>query len=324
MKSLRLVPVRLMLASIWLSVMTMVGGCQAQTTAAPLIPSTLAPTFTANLELTPTLKPTITPTITPTLPSTLAPTACRDTGIPEQACTGVTRNADWAPHTEKINGVLMALVPAGFFKMGSDSKDSADILAYPAHEVYLTKPFWLDVHEVTNGQFAEFGGRAERTSYWMATARPRELISWIEASAFCQKRGARLPTEAEWEYAARGPDGLVYPWGNDFVADNVVFYGNSDGHTWAVGSKPGGVSWVGVHDLSGNVWEWVADWYQAYPLERQVNPTGPDNSYGQVVVRGGSWIDDTDPLRATYRVWGYHNADRDYIRGFRCAISYEP
>jgi formylglycine-generating enzyme required for sulfatase activity len=105
----------------------------------------------------------------------------------------------------------MALVPAGCFPMGSNDGDFDE---QPVHQICFDTPFWIDVTEVTNGQFAALSGQAERSSNWTDADRPRETVTWVEADAFCRLRGARLPTEAEWEYAAREPDGLVYPWGN--------------------------------------------------------------------------------------------------------------
>ena len=193
------------------------------------------------------------------------------------------------------------------------------------HEVCLEEPFWIDVTEVTNGQFAAFDGQAEDWSRWTDTDRPRESITWTEANAFCQKRGARLSTEAEWEYAARGPDGLIYPWGNYYVPDNMVNRSNSGGHTWAVGSKPDGISWVGAYDLSGNVWEWVADWYASdyygTLASGVVDPQGP-GSGEECVMRGGSLNEDFVPLCGVFR--GHDSPWRQMdIVGFRCALTLE-
>ena len=132
----------------------------------------------------------------------------------------------------------MVLVPVGCFMMGS-SDGKAD--EAPVHEVCFDAPFWIDVYEVTNAQFGTSG-------QFDGDDRPREMMNWQRALAYCQSRGARLPTEAEWEYAARGPDSLIYPWGNAFIADNVVYFLNSENRTWDVGSRPQGVSWVGAYD----------------------------------------------------------------------------
>ncbi len=235
----------------------------------------------------------------------------------QRAEAGVTRNADWTPYTEIINGVEMALVPAGCFQMGSTSGESDE---QPIHKVCFDQPFWIDVYEVTNEQYGEVAAGYRR--YSSALNQPRICITWHNAKAHCESRGARLPTEAEWEYTARGPDSVVYPWGNTFIADNVVYGDNSDGRTWAVGSKPEGISWVGVYHLSGNVWEWVNDWYGGYSSERQVNPTGPDNGTLRV-WRGGSWYYDASYLRSSDR--GGINPGYKYDNGgFRCALSYQP
>ena len=145
---------------------------------------------------------------------------------------------------------------------------------------------------------------------------------WFYAVKHCEGRGARLPTEAEWEYAARGPDGLVYPWGNDFVADNVVYSGNSNNQTWDVGSKPDGVSWVGAFDLSGNVWEWVNSLYRSYPYDatdgRVVDGIGDPGS--DLVLRGGPWYFGPLGVRAANRGRDDRGSGYDGY-GFRCARS---
>lgn len=261
----------------------------------------------ASATMTPnnTLMPTSTVSEMPT-PSPLDP-----------APTPVAQNADWTPVIETFDGVEMVLVPAGCFMMGSEDGDIDERLV---HEVCFNAPFWIDRYEVTNGQFAQFDGQAARSSYFSGDERPCERVTWTEAQAFCDLRGGRLPTEAEWEYTARGPDGLVYPWGNEFVSDNVVWDGNSGGETAVVGSRPGGVSWVGADDLSGNVWEWVADWYGGYTAEAQVNPLGAESGEYRV-LRGGSWFDDfTSYLRAANRSRFVPNYS-DFNYGFRCVRS---
>jgi len=255
---------------------------------APTTPSD-APTVAASVTLTETRRPAFTP-VPPTEPP-------------------VTRNADWTPIIQAFDGVAMARVPAGCFMMGSNAGQSDE---QPVHEVCFDTPFWIDVTEVTNGQYGSEGN-------FKGADRPRESVSWNEAKAHCEQRGARLPTEAEWEYAARGPDNWVYPWGNSFVADNVVYSGNSNSQTASVGSKPGGVSWVGALDLSGNVWEWVADWYGTYPSEKQVNPSGLGSGVYRA-LRGGAWNFVDSDLRAPNRSWG-NPTGRLNVIGFRCARS---
>lgn len=232
-----------------------------------------------------------------------------------------TSNTVWTPQTQDFNGVTMALVPAGCFTMGSDNGYDDE---KPVHEVCLDQPFWIDQTEVTQAQFRSLGGKAANASYFTGDNRPVEQITWFEARDFCAQREGRLPTEAEWEYAARGPESLTYPWGNTFVADNVVYSGNSNNQTANVGSRPGGVSWVGAQDMSGNVWEWVADWYGEtyYGNSSRSNPEGPANGTDRV-LRGGSWLTDVDYVRAAFRYGGTPDV-RYRILGFRCARSYIP
>jgi formylglycine-generating enzyme required for sulfatase activity len=227
-----------------------------------------------------------------------------------QAETGVGSNGEWTPIMSTFEGVQMVLVPAGCYMMGSeDGYDDEQ----PVHEVCFDEPFWIDMYEVTNAQYGSSGR-------WLGDNRPRESVSWRDAVVHCESRGARLPTEAEWEYATRGPDGTVYPWGDSFVADNAVHWDNSHRQTAAVGSRPDGASWIGAMDMIGNVEEWVADWYGTYPSEAQVNPSGPDSGDYRV-LRGGSWATDPFYLRGALRIW-YVPDLTIYDNGFRCARDY--
>jgi formylglycine-generating enzyme required for sulfatase activity len=252
------------------------------------------------------------------------------TPAPVDPSEGVARNADWTPVIETFGGVQMVLVPAGCFMMGStpDQIEAAFELCVaargtgvcqimwfedeqPAQEVCFEQPFWIDRIEVTNGQFAQFSGQAERAGRWTDAARPRELITWFEAQDFCALRGARLPTEAEWEYAARGPDGLIFPWGDSFVPENVVYDQSSGSQTANVGSRPGGASWVGALDLSGNVFEWTADCYAPPALVEGDFRT----------LRGGSYAYEADHTRAAARDGVPPDTSLDVL-GFRCARDY--
>jgi formylglycine-generating enzyme required for sulfatase activity len=281
--------------------------------------------------------------------------SCAGTGTVEEASPAepaplqievepVTRNADWEPIIQDFDGVEMALVPAGCFMMGS-SEEELDY-AYelcetyhvdcdtwfedetPQHEVCFEEPFWIDVYEVTNEQYGSSGR-------WSGSDLPREFVTWLEAVDHCASRGARLPTEAEWEYAARGPDGLVFPWGNAFDGARLNYCDTNctaefadtsvdDGYpnTAPVGSYPDGISWVGAYDLSGNVSEWVADWYGTYPSGAQVNPSGLDSGDYRV-VRGAAEIHTASLQRAAIRGLGEVDHHESSI-GFRCALSYQP
>ena len=149
-------------------------------------------------------------------------------------------------------------------------------------------------------------------------------MTWYGARAYCEWMESRLPTEAEWEYAAKGPDGLVYPWGNEFLADSVVYDVNSNNHAWDVGSMPAGVSWVGAYNMGGNVREWLNDWYLSDYYETlddgEVNPQGPGSGEYRV-LRSGSWLNEVSEARAANRN-GHLPAESYGNNGFRCARSY--
>ena len=216
-------------------------------------------------------------------------------------------------------GVEMVEVPAGCFWMGS----VISVDEQPVHEVCFTEPFWIDRTEVTNEQFTRLNGQVGREGYWTEPNRPRENVTWLEAHDFCASRDARLPSEAEWEYAARGPDSAAYPWGNDFVADYGAYRVNSKSATSDVGSRPEGASWVGALDMSGNVWEWVNSIYLDYPYTPDDGRESEDDCCGLRVLRGGSWLEEDSLLaRAAVRLY-YSPFTEDYNLGFRCARSGE-
>jgi serine/threonine protein kinase/formylglycine-generating enzyme required for sulfatase activity len=299
-------------------------------------PPPVTPTLAATEEEPATVEPARQPTEPTSEPAEEEPTIGEPTHQPTESATEelpsveecelgysmdcpVTANDQWEPVIEEKNGIEMALVPAGCFRMGSLDGDSDEA---PVHEVCAEEPFWIDLYEVTNEAFGSLGCEL----YSSQPDQPRNCVNWVDALAHCEARGARLPTEAEWEYAARGPDRLVYPWGNEFVADNVVFSGNNPDSTALVGSKPNGVSWIGAYDLSGNVWEWVNDWYDSAYYSTlsngMVNPLGPESG-SRRALRGGSWGNDTGGLRAANRNWGTPGYIADDV-GFRCALSYNP
>jgi formylglycine-generating enzyme required for sulfatase activity len=223
-------------------------------------------------------------------------------------------NSVWAPVVQEFNGVEMVQVPAGCFMMGTEEGGND---TKPVHEICLDT-FWIDRTEVTNAQFAAFNGQSVRNSWWPGDNLPRSQISWEESRDFCESRGARLPTEAEWEYAARGPEGLIYPWGNDFVADNTVYGGNSHGQIAEVGSKPAGVSWVGALDMIGNASEWVSSIYMPYPYDPADGRENITDATGEHVIRGGSLTSYGIFLRATFRT---ATSGRTSTFGLRCALS---
>lgn len=194
----------------------------------------------------------------------------------------------------------MVEIPAGKFIMGSNSRMPDE---GPKHSVYLKK-FYIDIYEVTNLQYKAFidatGRRSpkhfrNRTYPKGKADHPVTFVSWKDATAYCKWAGKRLPTDAEWEKAGRGPKDLVFPWGNSFEVERAntpqrwqVLGKGKDGDTTPVGSFPAGKSAYGLYDMSGNVWEWTSSWYLPYPGNNH-----PTENYGKKykTLKGGSWWD---------------------------------
>lgn len=236
----------------------------------------------------------------------------------QKAMTNIVDNDTWTPYSQDVDGVQMVLVPVGCFTIGSTDEqlegykgsDFSD--EQPAIEHCITKPYLIDKYEVSNAQFNQFGGQASRESTWKENLQPRDSINWFEALAFCKIRGGRLPTELEWEYAARGPDNLIFPWGNEFISSYVVYKDNSN-KTFLMGSRLEGASWVGASDLSGNVWEWNYNAYGDYPNAYSLI----SNIYTVGVLRGGAYTEDEYYLRSANRVGVERNRVNESW-GFRC------
>jgi formylglycine-generating enzyme required for sulfatase activity len=264
-------------------------------------------------------------------------------------CGGGTSPAAGDTRTD-AHGIEQVWVPAGSFQMGTEDVSSLEPPPWavrelaseqPAHTVRITQGYWIDKYEVTNAAFRAFvedGGYRTR-EYWSEEGwewlgrqevdalpvqcvpeevpdHPRVCVTWYEALAYAHWRGGRLPTEAEWEYAARGPESLIYPWGNTFDPDkaNVV---DSTGLT-PVGSYPEGVSWVGAYDMAGNAMEWVQDWldFDPYPSEEQVDPQGPES--GRIKIeKGGWWGSNPFVARAAYHHFEDPPSYQDHHIGFR-------
>ena len=212
-------------------------------------------------------------------------------------------------------GVPQVWVPPGCFEMGSDPlKDlRAKANETPRHTVCISAGFWLDQYEVTNESYQRFvddGGYTDRR-WWTDEAwrahedrhepyrildgfgHPRQAhtkVTWYEAEAYAKWRGGRLPTEAQWEWAARGPESRRFPWGDEFREDAANMDHLDLRHPQIVGSHPAGRSWCGAEDMAGNLWEWVADGYEeeAYRHARMIDPFTP--AIGNFrVIRGGAW-----------------------------------
>jgi formylglycine-generating enzyme required for sulfatase activity len=241
------------------------------------------------------------------------------------------------PLTLTEKGAPMVLVPAGEFMMGSDDYANDE---KPAHTVRLDA-FYIDTYEVTNALYAacvqagacqpprnsgsfthdSYYGNAEFDQY------PVIYVDWNMANTYCVWRGqatggrTRLPTEAEWEKAARGVDGRTYPWGEG-IDETRANYNNTVGDTTAVGSYESGKSPYGVYDMAGNVWEWVNSLYQPYPYEAgDGREVFIDSVYpGNRGLRGGAWVFNEDFTRSAYR--GRNGTAYILnIVGFRCARS---
>jgi sulfatase modifying factor 1 len=232
------------------------------------------------------------------------------------------------------DGMVMVYVPAGEFVMGAaDSDAQANDDEKPQHTVSLDA-FWIDRTEVTRAQYKKCvqAGACQVPYYDSDFAasearRPVEGISWQAAAAYCQWVGRQLPTEAQWEKAARGTDGRIYPWGNQRATCEyaVMNDGSANGcgkhNTWPVGSKPRGASPYGALDMAGNTGEWVADWYddKYYTDSPPQNPQGPPS--GQLrVYRGGLYYSFATAIRASVRGSSVPDG-RESNLGFRCVAS---
>jgi formylglycine-generating enzyme required for sulfatase activity len=287
---------------------------------------------------------------------------------PESGASSAAASASAAPVASVVEKVTcpddMTTIPAGQFYMGSDSKDAREN-EKPTHNVMLDS-FCFDTFEVTTAKYracSDTGAcrRQKPEVSWNKITdeqnaayaplcnvdakdrqdHPMNCITWVDADTYCRKQNKRLPTEAEWEYATRGPDGRVYPWGDEDptpahlnACDKdcaawakkagmdvlVLFEKESDGYsgTSPVGKFPKGRSRFGPHDVVGNVWEWVADWEGSYNAAEKRNPVGP-GSGDKRVIRGGAWNGaDKSWLRPSYR-YATEPTTRSPGIGFRCA-----
>ncbi len=261
-----------------------------------------------------------------------------------------------APTQNPVDGASMVWVPGGTFTMGCTvAEDDGYASGGETQQVRLSG-YWIYTNEVTVAQYLAFcaaTGYPEppfpgdydswavtydsdgNTDGWSDPAVqqfPIVNVPWNDAQAYAKWAGVSLPTEAQYEYAARGPAENNYPWGgtatsvdpnNGWNGNNCANYWNSylDGiSTWPVGSFPQGASWCGAQDLAGNVWEWCYDWYGDYSSTPVTNPTGPATGTGRV-LRGGSWYVSVEYiLRGAYRGYRYPGSWNDYI-GFRCVAS---
>ncbi|MCX7793702.1 MAG: formylglycine-generating enzyme family protein [Thermodesulfovibrionales bacterium] len=251
----------------------------------------------------------------------------------------------------------MVLIPEGFFVMGSPEKSSYPEDEKPSHRVYIDS-FYIDIYEVTNEDFAAFLNTIkpdpekrkrwivlrsdlkteERKDFWPAEIvyengiykpvkgferHPVNSVSWYAAEAYCRWLGKRLPTEAEWEKAARGGiEGKLYPWGDAYPTVGIIYNRTWNDNSLPVPTEPVGnyaPNGYGIWDMAGNVAEWVNDWYdpEYYRISPKKNPKGPESGTMKV-IRGGSWSGDANSLRVSKRNYAFPDNLLSGV-GFRCA-----
>ena len=235
------------------------------------------------------------------------------TGLPVVNTAAVTPSAGVAPKV-KVNsqdGLSYVWVPPGKFVMGCSPEDNGcESNEKPAHEVTLTKGFWIGRTEVTQAAYQRVMGRG--ASDTQGADLPVNSVRWLEARNYCRAAGMRLPTEAEWEYAARAGSTNAR---DGSLSELAWWHGNSDSRTHPVGQKQ--PNRFGLYDVFGNVAEWTADWYGPYTADAAVDPQGPDKGDYRV-VRGGSWMGGVNIIRASSRVARKPGVAGEFL-GFRCA-----
>lgn len=309
-------------------------------------PEPIVPTPTDEPIIEEVIEEVITNTPIPTNTPTPIPPADTPTPTPDSLPSSIIGR----------DGVDMILVPAGFFIMGSTSSDVDAAVSMcsqsgnncprsyftnemPQREVYLSD-YYIDATEITNEQYSACvdAGACTRPSdsgapdsrymvdnYYVRSQfgdYPVVRVRWQDAKDYCAWVGEQLPTEAQWEKAARGIDGRVFPWGNSFDRSNANTEDNGGDSLKPVGSYANGRSPYGVYDMAGNVWEYVADYYSDTYYQNATNqdPTGP-NSGSDPVLRGGSYSDFKEYARVTNRGTPHAGSSRSGFRGFRCAFS---
>jgi len=246
--------------------------------------------------------------------------------------TSVSEEKSFTIAISPVDGMAMVFVPEGEFLMGS-LKGEGDRDEEPQLTIFL-KAYWIDQYEVTNAMYASCVSigvcsppaslASYSISYFFGNPDyddfPVVNVNWYQARKYCQWAGRSLPTEAQWEKAARGKAGAKYPWGNSDPDEGVANYSELMKDLSAVGSFPQGASSYGAMDMAGNAAEWVEDFYGNYPSTPYIltNPTGPATGIYRI-LRGGSWIIGPYLIRSSERFWA-SAFYADYDSGFRCAL----
>lgn len=306
---------------------------------------TFTPTFTDTPSATPTPTdtptdvPTATPTLSPTPDATATPTVTPiPLGLPGNP---VTANSQWQPFNHLFADIEMMFVPGGCFPLGGGNGDADEL---PETRVCLS-PFWISRYEITNNQYrlcVEQGGCTapeDTTAYDNPElgGHPVVWVTWEQASAFGDWLQMKLPTEAQWEYAASGPSDLGFPYGSQASRSSLNYcdinceqdnkdpdYDDGYAETAPVGSFPLGASWVGVEDMMGNVWEWTSDWYLAdYYFNLTEGEVDPAQTSQQFIhtYRGGSWRGQFNSYNTDRGTGSAFSGDN---RGFRIIREFQP
>jgi formylglycine-generating enzyme required for sulfatase activity len=287
----------------------------------------------SQITATSTATPPSGPQVVPGLTSSAVIAAVTDTPTSRSTPTPKPTNAPTpmavVTQTRDKDGMVMVYVPAGEFLMGSTDADSdAHDEEKPQHTVYLDA-FWIDRTEVTNAQYRHCveAGACEEPRCWEGSTfnapdQPVTCVRWADAQAYAAWVGGRLPTEAEWEKAARGTDGRIYPWGDSAPDCSKANYYGCVGRPVAAGSYLVGASFYGALDMAGNVSEWVGDWYDSgyYGHSPHSNPQGP-NPGEYRLLRGGAWNHFESDARCAFREHGYTPDFGLVNTGFRVVIA---
>lgn len=282
---------------VYLGLATAITWTPTATQIPTLVPPTLTQTLTA-----PPVPPTPTATLDPL--SQALERAWNFTG---------TSNDDWQTYIHTFeDGHEMALVPVGCFAMGSNEEAGEQ----PVHEQCIEEPFWIDITEITNQEYASLGCE-DRSS---EPNEPRNCVTWFDSLAYCQARNGSLPTEHQWEYAARGVESYTYPWGNEWNPDNANWADTEPDRAREVGSYANGISWVGAKDMAGNLWEWTSSIYLDYPYDVNDGPEDLEDTASYRMLRGGAFFYGSNFLRSAYR-YGDNPDFSSFNFGFRCVLS---